>query len=162
MFLQRFVVLFNDWNFAAGANGQNQYFAHILSFIILRGDLNICGCETDGKWTGLSCSSMDVLPSRSSSRSRDWKLCIALLQEQYIWIIWYYRTAYGNCSIACVCLQRQFFLFVSVYSILDQFIQKSNNYNWTRFPNTATMLMTSWFYFIFAKIRQIKTTLSQF
>ncbi len=34
-----------------------------LCFILLRGDLNICGLETDCKLTGLCCSSMDVLPS---------------------------------------------------------------------------------------------------
>ncbi len=43
----------------------------IYCFILLRGDLNMCGCETDGKLTGLCCSFMDVLPSRSSSRLRD-------------------------------------------------------------------------------------------
>ncbi len=42
-----------------------------LCFILLRGDLNICGWETDDKLTGLCCSSVDVMPSRSSSRSRD-------------------------------------------------------------------------------------------
>ncbi len=47
-----------------------------ICFILLRGDLNICGWETDEKWTRLCCNSMDVLPSRSSSRSRDWKLSI--------------------------------------------------------------------------------------
>ncbi len=48
-----------------------------LCFILLRGDLNICDWETDEKLTGLCCSSMDVLPAKSSSRSRDWKLWIA-------------------------------------------------------------------------------------
>ncbi len=51
-----------------------------LAFCLLRGDLNICGCETDGKLRGLSCNSVDVLPSRSSSRSRDWKLWIETRQ----------------------------------------------------------------------------------
>ncbi len=37
-----------------------------LCFILLRGDLNICGFETDGKLAGLCCSSIDVLHSRSS------------------------------------------------------------------------------------------------
>ncbi len=59
---------------------QNLHFVHTyLCFILLRGDLNICGWETDGKLTGLCCSSMVVLPSMSSSRSRDWKLWINVL-----------------------------------------------------------------------------------
>ncbi len=59
------------------ANGPNLHFVQkYLCFILLRRDLNISGCETDGKLTCLCCSSIDVLPSRSSSRSRDWKLWI--------------------------------------------------------------------------------------
>ncbi len=59
------------------ANGQNLHFVQkYLCFILLRGDQNICGWETDEKLTRLCSSSMDVLPSRSSSRSRDWKLSI--------------------------------------------------------------------------------------
>ncbi len=59
------------------ANGQNLHFVQkYISFILIRGDLNICGWETDGKLTCLCSSSMDVLPAKSSSRSRDWKLWI--------------------------------------------------------------------------------------
>ncbi len=47
------------------------FCSHSVCFILLRGDLNICGFETDGKLAGLCCSSIDVLHSRSSSRSRD-------------------------------------------------------------------------------------------
>ncbi len=47
-----------------------------LCFIILRRDLNIFSWETDEKLTRLCWSSMDVLPSESSSRSHDWKLWI--------------------------------------------------------------------------------------
>ncbi len=51
---------------------KNSYFIHTyLCFILLRGDLNICGWEIDGKLTGLRRSSMDVLSSKSSSRARD-------------------------------------------------------------------------------------------
>ncbi len=50
-----------------------------LCFIILRGDLNICGWETDEKLRSLCCSAMDVLPSKSLSRSRDWKLWIGTI-----------------------------------------------------------------------------------
>ncbi len=39
--------------------------------ILLRGDLNIRGWETDDKLTRLCSSSMDVLPSKFLSRSRD-------------------------------------------------------------------------------------------
>ncbi len=59
------------------ANGQNWHFVQkYLCFILLRGDLNICGWETDEKLTRFCWSSMDVLPSKSSSRLRDWKLSI--------------------------------------------------------------------------------------
>ncbi len=51
------------------ANGQNLHFVQkYLCFILLRGDQNICGWETDEKLTRLCSSSMDVLPSKSLSR----------------------------------------------------------------------------------------------
>ncbi len=50
------------------------FCSEYLCFIILRGDLNTCSWETGEKLTRLCSSSMDVLPSKSSSRSRDWKL----------------------------------------------------------------------------------------
>ncbi len=76
MFLQCFVALFMIeilprvliWI----ANGQNLHFVQkYVCFILLRGDLNICGWETDEKLTRFCSSSMDVLPSKSSRRSRD-------------------------------------------------------------------------------------------
>ncbi len=46
-----------------------------LCFILLTGELNICGLERDGKLTGL-CRLMDVLPSRSlSSESYELMYC---------------------------------------------------------------------------------------
>ncbi len=65
------------------ANGQKLHFVQkYLCFIFLRGDLNIYGWETDEKLTRLCSSSMDVLPSKSSSRSRDWKLSISYSKKQ--------------------------------------------------------------------------------
>ncbi len=52
-------------------------FFTYLCFILLRGDLNICSCEADGRLTGLCYRSIDVLPFRSSSQSCDWKLWIS-------------------------------------------------------------------------------------
>ncbi len=64
--------------------GQNLHFVQkYLCFILLRGDLNICGCEMDEKCTRLRSSSMDVLPSKSSSQSCDWKLWIIITQTNH-------------------------------------------------------------------------------
>ncbi len=47
------------------ANGPNFHFVQkYLCFILLKGDLKICGWETDEKLTRLCCSSVDVLPSQ--------------------------------------------------------------------------------------------------
>ncbi len=55
------------------ANGQNLHFVQkYICFILLRGDLNISGWETDEKWTRLCCNSMDVLPSRQGRRYGFW------------------------------------------------------------------------------------------
>ncbi len=69
------------------ANGQNLHFVQkYLCFVLLRGDQNICGWETDEKLTCLSCSSMDVLPSNSLSRSHDWKLSIRFGHYSFAWL----------------------------------------------------------------------------
>ncbi len=70
------------------ANGQNLHLVQkYLCFILLRGDLNICAWETDEKLTCLCSSSMNVLPSKSSSRSRDWKLSILLIFARFWYLI---------------------------------------------------------------------------
>ncbi len=73
MFLQRFVALFMIEILPQVLNmDPNLHFVQkYLCFILLRCDLNISGCETDEILTGLCCSYIDVLLSRSSSRSRD-------------------------------------------------------------------------------------------
>ncbi len=69
-------------------NGQNLPFVQrYLCFFLLRGDLNICGMETDEKLTRLCSSSMDVLPSKSSSWSHDWKLSILLIFSRFWYLI---------------------------------------------------------------------------
>ncbi len=73
MFLQRFNALFIiEILLNMDYKGQNLHFVQkYLCFILLRGDINICGWETDEILTRLCCSSVYVLPSESSSRSRD-------------------------------------------------------------------------------------------
>ncbi len=76
MFLQRFVALFMieilPWVLNMDCKWPKLAFcSEIPLFYFLRGDLSICVWETDEKLTRLCCSSMDVLLSRSSSRSRD-------------------------------------------------------------------------------------------
>ncbi len=60
-FSQCFVTLFSDWNIAVGAYNMDSKwlklaFCSRLCFILLRGDQNICGLETDGKLAGLCCT----------------------------------------------------------------------------------------------------------
>ncbi len=91
MFLQCFVALFLIEILLRVLNMDCKwpklaFRSEIPLFCSLRGDQNICGWETDEKLTRLSCSSMDVLPSNSLSRSHDWKLSIRFGHYSFAWL----------------------------------------------------------------------------
>ncbi len=92
MFLQCFVATIFDWNIAAVLNmdcqhGPNLHFVqNPFVFVLLRGDQNIAAGNRWKILTRLSCSSMDVLPSNSLSRSHDWKLSIRFGHYSFAWL----------------------------------------------------------------------------